>query len=509
MDRRSFIGLVGASAVLPSTLSGLERYFPQEARRHPLSRPPTTSADGFTMTARQAAVDVGPGSVQAYTINGTVPSPTIRTRQGERIRIDLVNQLSEPTIMHWHGLAVPQEADGHPRLAIDPGQTYSYDYPILNRAGTYWYHPHPHHRTAAQTYLGLGGFLIVADDEEDGYELPSGDYELPLMLQDKRLGGGLSLSYDVARHDLMHGLIGDTAVTNGVVDATVDVSRTRYRLRIANGCNARILNLGLSNGASMTVIGSDGGLVDAPTHVDRILLAPAERADVVVDFSGASPGERVMLRSFTFDVPGMMGMGGMGRGGGGRGGRGGGGRGGRGGRGGMGMMGGDVQGATEMDFLEFVVQDARPEAGPPLPARFAPVPDRGEPTGSTPRQTFTFTSSMMGPGGPMHAINGLQFEMLRVDARIPRMESQIWTFVNDSQLPHPVHAHAGQFRPISRTGGRGRLMPWEDGLKDTILILPGESVDVMARFYYEGLYLLHCHNLEHEDMDMMINFEVV
>ncbi|MGD8728587.1 MAG: multicopper oxidase domain-containing protein, partial [Gemmatimonadota bacterium] len=306
MDRRSFIGLVGASAVLPSTLSGLERYFPQEARRHPLSRPPTTSADGFTMTARQAAVDVGPGSVQAYTINGTVPSPTIRTRQGERIRIDLVNQLSEPTIMHWHGLAVPQEADGHPRLAIDPGQTYSYDYPILNRAGTYWYHPHPHHRTAAQTYLGLGGFLIVADDEEDGYELPSGDYELPLMLQDKRLGGGLSLSYDVARHDLMHGLIGDTAVTNGVVDATVDVSRTRYRLRIANGCNARILNLGLSNGASMTVIGSDGGLVDAPTHVDRILLAPAERADVVVDFSGASPGERVMLRSFTFDVPGMM-----------------------------------------------------------------------------------------------------------------------------------------------------------------------------------------------------------
>jgi FtsP/CotA-like multicopper oxidase with cupredoxin domain len=205
-----------------------------------------------------------------------------------------------------------------------------------------------------------------------------------------------------------------------------------------------------------------------------------------------------------FDVPGGMGMG-MGMRGG-RGGRGGG-RGGRGG--GMMMGGGELQGQAEMDFLEFVVQDTRPEPGRPLPQRFAPVPERGEPSGDIPRQSFRFTSSMMGPGGPMHAINGLQFEMLRVDARIGRMESEVWTFVNDSELPHPVHAHAGQFRPLSRTGGRGRLMPWETGLKDTVLVMPGESVDVMARFFYEGLYLLHCHNLEHEDMDMMINFEVV
>lgn len=178
--------------------------------------------------------------------------------------------------------------------------------------------------------------------------------------------------------------------------------------------------------------------------------------------------------------------------------------------GGMMGMGGPQQGA-EMDMLEFVVQESASEPGPPLPSRFAPVPDRGELTGDTPRQTFTFQSSMMmmGGGGPNHTINGLQFEMLRVDARIRRMQSEVWTFVNDSELPHPVHAHAGQFRPLQRTGGRGRLMPWETGLKDTILVMPGETVDVMARFFYEGLYLLHCHNLEHEDMDMMINFEVV
>jgi len=490
-------------------MTTFERFMFQESRRNVLGRIPSVSGDGLTMTARPARVDVGPAQVDAYTINGGVPSPTIRIRQGERARIDLVNELPEQTIMHWHGLAVPQEADGHPRLAIDGGSTYRYDYPIVNRAGTYWYHPHPHHRTAAQTYMGLGGLLIVEDDEEDRYELPSGDFELPLILQDKTVDGQVSLSYDLAMHDMMHGHLGNAAFTNGTPDATVDVDRSRYRLRILNGCNARILDLGLSNGQPMTLIGTDGGMAEGPVRLERIMLAPAERADVIVDFSERQPGERIMLRSFSFDIPGGMGMGmgmGMGRGGMGRGGGGGGGGGM--GRGGMMMGGGGAQG-TEMDFLEFVVQDSRPDAGPPLPSQFAPVPDRGELTGDLPRQRFVFQSAMMGPGGPRHTINGLQFELLRVDARIARMQSEVWTFVNDSELPHPVHVHAGQFRPLSRTGGRGRLMPWETGLKDTVLVMPGESVDVMVRFFYEGLFLLHCHNLEHEDMDMMINFEVV
>jgi FtsP/CotA-like multicopper oxidase with cupredoxin domain len=501
MDRRSFLAVLGAGAALPAGLPAFERHLLQETRRHALRQVRTVSADGLTMTARRTRADVGPGQVDAFTINGALPSPTIRIRQGETARIDLVNDLGEQTIMHWHGLAVPQEADGHPRLAIGQGRSYSYEFPILNRAGTYWYHPHPHHRTAAQTYLGLGGFLIVANDEEDDYELPGGEHETPLLLQDKRLAAGLSLDYALGMPDMMHGFLGDTAFANGVANATVDVDRTRYRLRIANGCNARILNLGLSNGAAMTLIGSDGGLLEMPVRVERIMLGPAERADVLLDFSGLRPGERPMLRSFAFEVPGMMmGMGGgMGRDG----------RGGRGGRGGMMMMGGDRMQGTEMDFLEFVVRDSQPEPGPPLPSRFAPVPNRGEPTGDTPRQTFVFQSSMMmGGGGPAHSINGLRFELLRVDARIPRMQSEVWTFVNDSELPHPVHVHAGQCRPLSRTGGRGRLMPWETGLKDTVLTLPGERVDVMVRFFHEGLYLLHCHNLEHEDMDMMINFEV-
>jgi FtsP/CotA-like multicopper oxidase with cupredoxin domain len=503
MDRRTFVGLAAAGAILPSRLSALDWHALQQTRRHALRRPVTVSGEGLTLTARPARADVGAGTVDAWTINGSVPSPTIRLRQGQTARVDLVNELPEPTILHWHGLAVPQEADGHPRLAIDSGERYTYEYRILNRAGTYWYHPHPHKETAAQTYKGMGGFLIVEDDEEGSYELPTGEYEIPLVLQDKRIGDALSLSYDLSMpHDMMHGFLGNTAFANGVADATVDVRRSRYRLRILNGSNARIFDLGLSNGQQLTLIGSDGGLLAAPVRMDRIMLGPAERADVLVDFSARRPGERVMLRSFAFDVPGMMGMG-MGRGGG-RAGRGG-------GRGGMMMMGmgGPAQG-TEMDLLEFVVQDSPSEPGPPVPSQFAPVPDRGTVAGGTPRQTFTFGSSMMmGAGQPNHTINGLKFEMERVDIRIRRMQTEVWTFVNDSEVPHPVHAHAGQFRVLSRTGGRARVMPWEVGLKDTVLTLPGETVDVAVRFFYEGLYLLHCHNLEHEDMDMMLNFEVI
>jgi FtsP/CotA-like multicopper oxidase with cupredoxin domain len=302
--------------------------------------------------------------------------------------------------------------------------------------------------------------------------------------------------------DMMLGFLGDTAFGNGVANPTVAVRPARYRLRILNGSNARILDLGLSTGEPLILIGSDGGLLGAPTPVERIMLGPAERADVLVDFSGHRPGERIMLRSLAFQIPGMMMMGmgmGMGMRGGGRTRR-------EGGMGaGMGMMGGGglPQGA-EMDLLELVVQDGPPETAPPLPDRFADVPTRGEVTADTPRKTFRFNSMMMS-----HTINGLTFDANRVDARVRRNQTEVWTFVNQSELPHPVHVHAGQFRVLSRNGGRGRVMPWESGLKDTVLTLPGETVDVAVRFVYPGTFLLHCHNLEHEDMGMMINYEVV
>ena len=496
MDRRKFLGLAaaaGAGGAWPGNLAA--RAAPtHQLGRYALPRVPVVSGDGLTLTARPATADVGLGVVDAWTLNGALPSPTIRMRQGETARIELVNRLPEQTILHWHGLAVPYEADGHPRWQIDPGETYTYDFRILNRAGTYWYHPHTHMRTAAQTYMGMGGLLIVEDEDESSYALPRDEHEIPLIVQDKRLGGSLSLGYGLGMGpDMMMGYLGDTAFGNGVANPTVDVRRAPYRLRILNGSNARILDLGLSSGQPMTLIGSDGGLLGAPVPVDRVMLGPAERADVVVDFASRRPGERIMLRSLPFQIPGMMMGMGMGRGG-------------PMGRGmGRGMMtgGGGLPQGTGMDLLELVVQEGPAESGPPLPTRFSEVPSRGEVTADTPRRTFRFNSMMMN-----HTINGLTFDMSRVDARVRRNQTEVWTFANDSELPHPVHVHAGQFRVLSRNGGRNRLMPWETGLKDTVLTLPGERVEVAVRFVYPGTFLLHCHNLEHEDMGMMINYEV-
>lgn len=501
MNRKTFLGVLGAGAgfSLPSRLRGLTASATQPAgihsaggqvARHTLPRMASISGERLALTAGESVADIGPGRSSVWTLNGGFPAPTIRLRRGQTARIDLENRLPEPTILHWHGLTVPQVADGHPRLAIDPGSRYAYEFTVKDRAGTYWYHPHTHGRTAPQTYMGMAGLLIVEGEEESAHELPSAEYEIPLILQDKRLGDSTSLVYNAAMGpDMMMGYLGDTAFGNGVADPTLDVKRGLYRVRILNASNARIFDLGLSNGDAFTLIRTDGGLLEAPVRLRRLMLATGERADILVDFSTQRAGERIMLRSFGFEVPGMMG-GMMGRG--------------RGrGRGRGGMMAGAMQG-TEMDLVEFVVLDSPAESHPPLPIRFSPIP-RPELGASTPRRTFRFNSMMMN-----HTINGRTFDMDIVDQRVPLGRTEVWTLVNESELPHPVHIHVGQFRVVSRSGGRNRVMPWEAGLKDTVLVFPGEQVEVAVRFDdYPGLFLLHCHNLEHEDMGMMLNFEVV
>jgi FtsP/CotA-like multicopper oxidase with cupredoxin domain len=510
MNRRTFLGaLAGGVAAVAGGLAlfrpnrwrgrglagvrGADARSAAQVARYPLPEMQSVSGDGLTLAARQTVADFGPASTRVWSLNDSFPAPTIRVRRGGRARIELQNELDEPTILHWHGLTVPDDMDGHPRFAIAPGSTYDYEFEVRDRAGMYWYHPHTHRRTAAQTYMGMAGLLFVEDDEEAALDLPSGEYELPLILQDKRLGGGSALSYNVGMGpDVMMGYLGDTAFGNGAANPTCGVKRGRYRLRILSASNARVFDLGLADGsadgAAMTLIGTDGGLLEAPVTIDRIRMATGERADILVDFSAYEPGDRVMLRSFDFAVGGMMGMGmGMGRG--------------RGG-GGMGMMQGLVQGA-EMDLLEFVVLDSPREAAPALPERLSEIP-APRIDADTPRRTFHFNSVMMN-----HTINGRAFEMERIDERVPLGQTEVWTIINESGLPHPVHIHAGQHRVLSRTGGRDRVMPWETGLKDTVLVMPEERIEMAVRFPDPGIFLMHCHNLEHEDAGMMMNFEVV
>jgi FtsP/CotA-like multicopper oxidase with cupredoxin domain len=345
----------------------------------------------------------------------------------------------------------------------------------------------------------MAGLLIVEGDEDEALDLPSGDFEIPLILRDRRAESEDPFDY-AARGmgpDAMMGYLGDTPYVSGRPHPTVEVARGAYRLRLLNASNARLLELELDSGDTMTLVGTDGGLLPSAARIDRMLMGTGERADLLVDFSSYQPGTRVVLRSRAFTIPGMMGMGMMG---GGPGGRGPGGR----GRGRMmGGMGGLPQG-TEMDFVTFVVADEPAAPMPRLPERLrgerGPRPDAG-----ATRRTFRFQSEMM-----RHAINGRAFAMDRVDVEVPLGSTEVWELVNDSGFAHPVHVHAGRFRVLSRSGGRAALMPWERGLKDTVLVLPGERVEIAVRFeHHPGLFLLHCHNLEHEDAGMMANFRVV
>lgn len=490
MDRRRFAALVAAALAgdrllaQPSGRPTLDTRL--SAARMPLWRAPEIRPAGITLRAKAHRVATGIGTTgTAMTLGEGAIGPTLRVRRGETARITLENALDEPTILHWHGLRVPEDADGHPRLAIAPGAKYEYRFPVNDRAGTYWYHSHPHHRTGAQVYRGMAGVLIVEDAAEEALGLPRGAREIALLLQDRRLTPEGDFAFDPVMHERMEGFFGDVPFGNGTPSPALSVDSAQYRLRVVNVTASRIMRLGLSTGAKMTLVGTDGGLLPAPVDVEHVDLATGERADLLVDFGGLAVGAQVMLKSLAFTPPYQMGMG-MG-----------------GGMGGMGGMGGGRAGqGSELDLLEFTVTRAvREPAWVPKP--FPPIA-APEAARATRTREFRFQSRMM-----QHTINGREFEMDRIDEHVPFGSTEIWRFVNDSQFPHPVHMHEVQFQVLSRTGGRGRLFPWEGGLKDTVLLHPGETIEVLTTFdAYRGRFLLHCHNLVHEDMGMMMNYAI-
>ncbi len=504
MDRREFLtlaGTVGAASLarplgaLPiasdvrTSVDALGAHVARpRVARAPLVLPRVVSPADLTLRAGVRSVEIAPGvRAQAWSPGDGPVGPTIRTRTGDTARIRLENALPESTILHWHGLRVPEIADGHPRLAIAPDARYQYEFPVIDRAGTYWYHAHPHHRTGIQAYRGMAGMLLIGDAAEDALGLPSGEQEIPLLIQDRRLSADGTFEYEPVMHEQMEGFFGDTPFANGIRLPELSVATTTYRLRVVNGTTSRILRLALSNGQPMLLIGNDGGLLPAPVSLASVDLGTGERADLLVDFGRLAVGTRLALLSAAFESPARMGGMGMGRGMG----------------GGMGRMGaGGVPQGGEMRLVEFEVARAvvpTPWRSKPFPA-IAPL----NAARAARTRTFRFESAMM-----QHGINGRAFDMERTDETVRFGDTEVWTFINESPFPHPVHMHEVQFQVIERAGGRARIMPWEQGWKDTVLVFPGERVSVIATFdRYRGRFLMHCHNMVHEDMGMMLNYAI-
>ena len=414
--------------------------------------------------------------------------PTFRVRPGQRVRVRFENRLPEASIVHWHGLDVPAESDGHPRYAVERGGRFVYDFTVANRPGTYWYHPHPDGRTGPQVYQGLAGLFIVSDGDDEARGLPGGAFELPLVLQDRLLDGDGALVYSP---DAMFGMLGDRAFVNGRPAPTFEVRAGSYRLRVLNGSNGRIYKVAWSDGAPLKVIGTDGGLLAAPTTRPFVMLAPGERVELWADFGRAPAGDDVWLESRPFALGGASMGGGMMGGG---------------------MMGaGGLQNGTALRLCRFTVRGKGqtrllPRAFEAL--RFRPA----EEVAGGPR---VLQASM---GMMRWVLNGRPFSMTEVgpNEHVRLGVTEDWELVNVGGMmgmgvPHPIHIHGGQFQVVSRSGGASAFAPGviDGGWKDTFLVLPNERVRVRVRFAtHAGLFLYHCHILEHEDMGMMRNFLV-
>ena len=436
---------------------------------------PLVVNEGASLTAQFSSSELLKGkSTTSLAYGNGVLGPTIKATKGGTVSVSLQNNLSEKTNIHWHGLVLPENMDGHPKDVAAPGASLQYSLPVHQRAGTYWYHPHPHGATAKQVFMGLAGMFVVNDDEEAALHLPSGEFEIPLIIQDKHFEGN-NLDYSPNDDEIMTGYLGEQILVNGVHAPFLNVASGWYRMRVLNGSTARVYNLSLTDGIPFNIIGSDGGLLGSPEAVSGILLGPGERLDILVDFSNLSIGKEIFLVSNSFSKY-------------------------------------NEQGRQGFRLMKFKVDrlSSSPFTLPSTLSTIIPL----DPGQSIKTRTFDIASTIMEGGrGSMgrHSINGKVFEMERVDETVQAGTTEIWEFDNImGDEIHPMHIHGVQFQVIRRSGRRNEILSSEKGWKDTVLIMPGEKVKVIMTFpQYTGVFVFHCHNLEHEDDGMMLNYRII
>ncbi len=513
-SRRGFLGLLGGMGVAAAIGVELPRLVapsqPGQLLRSqillprpfqvPLPIPPVlvprtdATTDYYDVTQRVATQEILPGvPTEIWGYEGRFPGPTIVSRSGRRTVVRHRNRLPVPTVVHLHGGHTPATSDGYPTdlilpagtgyptsradaMAADPRairthETRVYDYPLHQRAATLWYHDHRMDFNAPSIWRGLAGFHLVHDQEEQALPLPDGPRDIPLMITDRSFAADGSLHYPSIDPTLRHtpgvydgyrqGVLGDVVVVNGAPWPTLEVDAVRYRFRILNASNARRYRLTLNpqppGGSGLVQIGSDGGLLQRPVPHDAIDIAPAERFDVVIDFGRYRPGDRVTLLN-------LLGSG------------------------------------TTRHVMQFHVARSAPDDSH-VPGQLARI-EKLHPAQAGTTRDFLFRDG--GDGG--WEINGEPFSPTRISAA-PRIdEVEIWRFTTD--FHHPIHLHLVQFQILGRNDAEPG--PYDSGWKDTIDLRPAEQAAVIVRFAdYKGRFVFHCHNLEHEDMAMMANFEIV
>ncbi|MEM9135675.1 MAG: multicopper oxidase domain-containing protein [Actinomycetota bacterium] len=436
------------------------------AVRNPLPIPPliTDEGDGIALVAAASTTEFFAGSpTETWGFNGAFLGPTIRVREGQSVPITVTNELDEVITSHWHGLHIPGDIDGGPYNLIAPGETWELTMDIAQQASTSWYHSHVHEATGRQVYLGLAGVFLIDDDGSDALDLPS-DYgvdDIPVILQDRTFLADGTFNTDLSGRDLVY--LGETMLVNGAVNPVVELAPKRNRLRFVNGSNGRRYDLFLSDGAPLTKIATDGGLLNAPVVVDSVPVAPGERAEVIVDLTGYGDGDELTLVSRNLERTGLM--------------------------------------ADEYTVLTIRVTGDEDD-NPVLPEVLNDVPTAAALLASVDvaaERTFTLRQNSQ--------INGEVFDHTFLNHVSELGTWEVWT-VNGGL--HPFHIHGCSYLVLSENGEEPA--PEDAGWRDTAMVGRDDQLRLLVQFNHEAApetaFMYHCHFMGHEDAGMMGQFAV-
>ena len=454
--------------------------------------PDTVSGPMVTLQIQNGQTTCFPGfTTQTMGFNGNLLGPTILLRRNRPVDLRVLNTLSDTTTVHWHGLHVAPQHDGGPHTYILPGALWNPAFTVHDWAGTYWYHPHLHYKTNEHVSKGLAGFIIVRDSLEEALALPRtyGVDDFPLLLQTK--------SFDSNRQITIDNPYDSVVLVNGTRQAILNVPAQCVRFRLLNGSSERVMNVGFTSNLGFHMIGSDGGLLEQPVALNRLQLAPGERAEVLVNLQGRT-GQSIQLMSYGAELPNAYygaAQPGMGAG--------------------QVIPGYSLNPLNGSNFtlLTLSVGAALPQGVFSVPATLIPHEPWLESQADTTR-TFTFMPENMGPTaiqGPF-MINNQHFDMQVINHRIPFNNTEIWELVNQTPIAHPFHIHDVQFYVLSVNGQLPA--PQLRGRKDVVMVPAGMGrVRFITRFETHHNnhipYMYHCHMLTHEDHGMMGQFLVV
>ncbi len=473
--------------------------------QNPLAIPPVLNGPVYNLNMQNGIYQFNAGiTTPTKGFNGNVLGPTLVMQAGQHVSLNVTNSIGEETTVHWHGFHVAAENDGGPHTIIDPNTTWTPSFKVLDKAGTYWYHPHAHTFTAKHVLQGLAGMIIVKDAEEAALTLPRtyGIDDFPLIIQTKKIDAAGVIGFN--------GSDGN-ADTNLMVNATkyaqLNVPRQMVRFRILNASNQRVFNLGMSNNSVFYHIATDGGLKSTRTSLTRLRLAPGERGEIVVPFGSYAVGANLQLVSYANELP-------------------------------NGIWGASVawinhaspapltapgytpnyMNGAVFTVLRFTVNTATATpvtTAPPLVlASFTPIPQA---QATNTRIKYFFSGNGVNGvriGNTSVASSATAYDLAVIDDVINLNTTEIWELHGSHDQYHPFHIHAVQFYILDRRDSLGNLVPLTSndiGRKDVVVVGPKEIVRFITKFddfWGDVPYMYHCHITNHEDFGMMKQFIV-